>query len=173
VAAVGFELYVEMLQEAVAAGAEGAPPERDVRVEAPVSAYIPSDYVPVEQTKIELHRRIARAADRASVAALRAELEDRFGPVPPPVDALLAVQRLRVLLRELGADHLAIRAGTLRVGPVSLTSDALRALRQAHPRAAYASREGTVSLPVEAGAPGLAAAEAALATLVGDTALAA
>ena len=64
VAAIGFELYVEMLQEAVALGGGGAPPEREVRVEIPVSAYIPSDYVPLEATKIELHRRIARAEDR-------------------------------------------------------------------------------------------------------------
>ncbi len=142
VAAIGFELYVEMLQEAVALGGGGAPPEREVRVEIPVSAYIPSDYVPLEATKIELHRRIARAEDREGVAALRAELEDRFGPVPEAVEALLSVQRLRIGLREVGADRLAVRAGRLTLTPVQLTSDGLRALRGAHPKATYAARDG-------------------------------
>jgi transcription-repair coupling factor (superfamily II helicase) len=174
VAAVGFELYLEMLNDAVLEGQGRAAPEREVRVEIPVSAYIPGDYVALEAAKIDLHRRIGLAEDLERVAALRAEVEDRFGPVPPPVDALLAVQRLRIKLREAGASQLAVRSGRATIAPVSLTSQGLRALREAMPGATYAGRERIVSLPVGA-APSerLAAAEAALDALAGASAIAA
>jgi transcription-repair coupling factor (superfamily II helicase) len=174
VAAVGFELYLEMLNDAVLEGQGREAPEREVRVEVPVSAYIPGDYVALEAAKIDLHRRIGLAEDLDRVAALRAELEDRFGPVPPPVDALLAVQRLRIKLRDAGASQLALRGGRVTIAPVSLTSQGLRALRQATPGATYAGRERIVSLPVGA-APSerLAAAETALDALAGASALAA
>jgi transcription-repair coupling factor (superfamily II helicase) len=174
VAAVGFELYLEMLNDAVVQGQGREAPEREVRVEIPVSAYIPGDYVPLEAAKIDLHRRIALAADLEELASLRAELEDRFGPVPAPVDALLAVQRVRVKLRAAGASQLAVRSGRVTVGPVSLTSQQLRALREAEPRAVYAGRERLVSVPAGTlPADRLAAAEAALDALTGAAALAA
>jgi transcription-repair coupling factor (superfamily II helicase) len=174
VAAVGFELYLEMLNEAVLSGQGREVQEREVRVEIPVSAYIPADYVPLEAAKVDLHRRIALAGELEDVAALRDELEDRFGPVPPPVEALLAVQRLRVKLRAAGASQLAVRAGRVTVGPVSLTSQQLKSLREAEPRAAYAGREQLVTLPAGvAPAERLAAAEAALDALAGAAALAA
>jgi transcription-repair coupling factor (superfamily II helicase) len=147
VAAVGFELYVEMLQEAVALGQGQLVPEREVRIEIPLSAYIPADYVPFEAAKIELHRRISLAADPESVAALRDEIADRFGPPPPGVEALLAVQELRVRMRAADAGQVAVRGGRLVVAPVSLTSQALRTLREIHPRAMYDSRAQTVSVP--------------------------
>jgi transcription-repair coupling factor (superfamily II helicase) len=174
VAAVGFELYLEMLNEAVVQGQGRDAPEREVRVEIPVSAYIPGDYVPLEAAKIDLHRRIALAADLEEVASLRAELEDRFGPVPAPVDALLAVQRVRIKLRDAGASQLAVRSGRVTIGPVSLTSQALHNLRESEPRASYAGRERLVSLPAGASpSERLAAAEAALDALAGAVAIAA
>ncbi len=171
VAAIGFELYVEMLQEAVALG-QGSPiPERDVRIEIPISAYIPADYVPFEAAKIELHRRISLAQDLEDVAALGEEIADRFGPLPPGVEALLAVQRLRVRLRALGAGQVMVRGGRVAVGPVSLTSQRLRGLREDHPRAMYDSRENTVSVPApSAPIERVATAEDLLAALVGGLA---
>ncbi len=147
VAAIGFELYVEMLQEAVALG-QGTPiPEREVRIEIPISAYIPADYVPFEAAKIELHRRISLTQDADAIAALADEIADRFGPAPGGVEALLAVQRLRVRMRDLGAAQVAVRGGRIAIGPVSLTSHQLRSLREAHPRAMYDSSQGSVSVP--------------------------
>ena len=147
VAAIGFELYIDMLQEAVSARRGEPAQEREVRVDLPVSAYIPSDYVPFEAAKIDLHRRVAGAADAEAVGRLRSEVEDRFGPVPPPVEALLAVQALRIKLRRAGASQLAARGGRVTIAPVSLDSRRLRALREAQPRALYAARERTVSVP--------------------------
>ncbi len=171
VAAIGFELYVEMLQEAVALG-QGTPiPEREVRIDIPISAYIPADYVPFEAAKIELHRRISLAEDQESVAALAEEIADRFGPLPPGVRALLAVQRLRVRLRGLGGGQVSVRGGRLAVGPIRLTSQQLRGLRVDHARAMYDSREGTVSVPApSAPIERIAAADELLAALAGTLA---
>jgi transcription-repair coupling factor (superfamily II helicase) len=174
VAAIGFELYLEMLNDAVMQGQGQETPEQDVRVDIAVSAYIPSEYVPLEAAKIDLHRRIALAGALEDVAALHDEIEDRFGPVPQPVEALLTVQRVRVKLRSAGASQIAVRSGRVTVGPVSLTSEGLRALREAEPKASYLSSERLVSLPApSAPAERLAAAEAALDALAGASALAA
>jgi len=153
VAAIGFELYVEMLQEAVALG-QGAPiPDRDVRIEIPISAYIPAEYVPFEAAKIELHRRISLTQDLEGIATLAEEIGDRFGPLPDGVQALIAVQRLRLRLRALGAGQVSVRSTRIVAGPLSLTSQQLRALRQVHPRAMYESREGIVSVPFSSSVP--------------------
>ena len=174
VAAIGFELYLEMLNEAVLRGQGQEAPEREVRVDIAVSAYIPTDYVPLEAAKIDLHRRIAMAADLEEIATLRDEIEDRFGPVPVPVEALLTVQRVRVKLRAAGASQIAVRSGRVVVGPVSLTSAQLRVLRDAQPKASYAGSEQVVSLPAgSAPSERLAAAEAALDALAGAAAVAA
>lgn len=171
VAAVGFELYLEMLNEAVMAGQGQVAPEREVRIDIPVSAHIPAAYVPMEAAKIDLHRRIALAESLEDVDALRSEMADRFGPPPDAVESLLTVQRLRLKLRAVDAGQLTVRSGRLQVAPVSLTSAQLRALRDAVPRATYASRERMVSLPAGS-APGerLVAAEAALDALGGAAA---
>ncbi|MEZ5081622.1 MAG: transcription-repair coupling factor [Thermoleophilia bacterium] len=147
VAAVGFELYVEMLQEAVALGQGIIVPEREVRIEIPVSAYIPAEYVAFEAAKIELHRRISLAADLESVGSLRDEITDRFGEPPPGVVALLAVQELRIRLRAIGAAQAAVRGGRVVVAPVSLTSQQLKSLRESTHRFQYDARAQTASVP--------------------------
>jgi transcription-repair coupling factor (superfamily II helicase) len=174
VAAVGFELYLEMLNDAVMQGQGVEPPEQETRVDIAVSAYIPSEYVPLEAAKIDLHRRIAMASSLEDVAGLRDEIEDRFGPVPPPVESLLSVQRVRIKLRAAGASQIAVRSGRVVVGPVSLTSAALRALRDEAPKATYSGSERLVSLPApNLPSERLAAAEAALDALAGAAAVAA
>ncbi len=96
VAALGFELYMQMLDEAVrqagpAEGEQGQELPEPVRLDVNVNAYVPADYVPYEQAKIEVHRRVASALEVADVERLREELEDRFGPVPEPLANLLGL----------------------------------------------------------------------------------
>ena len=105
VAAVGFELYVAMLDEAVrllAGDAADEAPE-PVRMDLPVDAYVPGDYVPYEAAKIEIHRRVAGAREIADLIMLREELEDRFGPVPEPLENLIRLQDARIKLGRAGA----------------------------------------------------------------------
>ena len=163
VAAVGFEMYVEMLQEAIAEGRGEPPPEEEVRVDIPVSAYIPADYVPLESAKIDLHRRIALAPDADALARVGAEVEDRFGDPPPPVAALLEVQRLRLLMRAAGARQAAARSGRVVIGPIPLDSAGMRALRDGVDGALFSTADNLISVPAPAEpAERIAAAIAAL-----------
>jgi transcription-repair coupling factor (superfamily II helicase) len=146
VAAVGFELYVELLGEAVAelSGTRRAV-ARPVRVDAQVDAYVPADYVPGEAQKIDLHRRLSLAESEDELRELRAATEDRFGPIPEPVESLFAIQEAKLRLARIGADYLVFRAGRAVVGPLVLGSAELRALRSAAPTAVYSSAKREVT----------------------------
>ena len=140
VAAIGFELYVELLGEAVAelSGMRRAV-ARPVRVDAQVDAYVPSDYMPAEAQKIDLHRRLALAESEDDLRELRAATEDRFGPPPEPVESLFSIQEAKLKLARIGADYLVFRGGKAVVGPLVLGSAELRELRASAPIAVYTS----------------------------------
>jgi transcription-repair coupling factor (superfamily II helicase) len=150
VAAVGFELYVGMLDEAVVAlsgtAADEAP--EPVRMDIPVDAYVPGDYVPYEAAKIELHRRVAGAREVADLIMLREELEDRFGPVPEPLENLIKLQDARIKLGRAGARSVDFVGGKLTVAPIELDLKGARALRERIPEAVYESGRSTVRVRV-------------------------
>jgi transcription-repair coupling factor (superfamily II helicase) len=166
VAAVGFELYCQMLEDAAeelrtgaevmrgrsAGEAEERPvdiePGEPVRVDVDVDAYIPAEYIPFEAAKIDIHRRVAAAREPGELRALRAELEDRFGPIPDPVSNLLELQRVRIMLADAGARTVEFRAGRLRVSPIELESERVESLRGRVPEAIYEWREQTIVIPV-------------------------
>src|SRR6201996_596411 len=120
VAALGFELYMQMLDEAVAeAGGEGSTVDDDwepVRLDVSVDAYVPADYIPYEAAKGDAHRRIAGAREVADLMALRDELSDRFGELPEPLDNLILLQQARIKLGQAGAQAVTVRGGRL-AGP--------------------------------------------------------
>jgi transcription-repair coupling factor (superfamily II helicase) len=155
VAAVGFELYVSMLDEAVRllAGHSAEESAEPVRMDLPVDAYVPGEYVPYESAKIEVHRRIGGAREVAQLIMLREELVDRFGPVPEPLDNLIRLQDARIKLGRAGARSVDFRGGRLSVAPIELDSNGSRALRERIPEAVYESGRSTVRvrLPDEAG----------------------
>ncbi len=151
VAALGFELYMQMLDEAVAAAEpeqEGEALPEPVRLDVNVDAYVPADYVPYEQAKIEVHRRVAGALEVADVERLREELEDRFGPVPEPVENLLALQRARIKFGQAGARTVSFHGDRLAVVPIELDSARARRLREELPEALYESGRSQVSVRV-------------------------
>ncbi|HTZ65599.1 MAG TPA: transcription-repair coupling factor [Solirubrobacteraceae bacterium] len=156
VAALGFELYMQMLDDAVrAASARGEQAGEDhaelaepVRLDINVDAYVPADYVPYEQAKIEIHKRIAGAVEVAEVGQLREELEDRFGPVPEPLENLLALQRARIKFGQAGASAVSFRGDRLAVTPIELDSARARSLREQLPDALYESGRAQVSMRV-------------------------
>jgi transcription-repair coupling factor (superfamily II helicase) len=150
VAAVGFELYVSMLDEAVAAlaGTSSDETAEPVRLDVGVDAYVPGDYVPYEAAKIEIHRRVSGAREIAALIVLREELEDRFGPVPEPLDNLIRLQDARIKLGRAGAKDVSFRNGRLAVTPIELDSAGARALRAELPEALYESGKSQVSVRV-------------------------
>jgi transcription-repair coupling factor (superfamily II helicase) len=151
VAALGFELYMQMLDEAVAAAADGAGGDEEwepVRLDVNVDAYVPSDYIPYEQAKIDVHRRIAGAREVADLILLREELEDRFGDPPEPLLNLIALQQARIKLGQVGARAVSFRGGRLAVTPIELDSVRAKRLRQEIPEALYESGKSQLSLRV-------------------------
>jgi len=150
VAAVGFDLYLGMLDEAVGAlggtSADEAP--EPVRLDVPVDAYVPGDYVPYEAAKIEVHRRVAGAREIATLIVLREELEDRFGPIPAPLENLIQMQDARIKLGRAGATAVSFKGGRLAVSPIELDSRGARELRDEIPEAVYESGRSTVALRV-------------------------
>ncbi|MGH3057635.1 MAG: transcription-repair coupling factor [Gaiellaceae bacterium] len=146
-AAVGFELYVELLGEAVAelSGARRAV-ARPVRVDAQLDAYVPSSYIEGEAQKIDLHRRLALAESEDDLRELHAAAEDRFGPGPEPVENLFAIQEAKLKLARMGADYLVFRGGRAVVGPLVLGSAELRDLRRLADTAVYSGARREVSL---------------------------
>jgi transcription-repair coupling factor (superfamily II helicase) len=147
VAALGFELYVELLAEAVAElSGERRPAARPVRVEASVDAYVPAQYIEAEALKIDLHRRLALTESEDELRELQAATEDRYGPLPKPVENLFAIQEAKLKLAQAGADYLVFRGGKTAVGPLLLGSGELRALRGELDTAVYTSARREVSL---------------------------
>jgi transcription-repair coupling factor (superfamily II helicase) len=147
VAALGFELYVEMLNEAVAElSGQQRVVARPVRIDARVDAYVPAAYVQAEALKIDLHRRIALAEHEDELRELRAATEDRYGPLPEPVENLFRLQEARLALALVGADYLVFRGGRVTIGPVALAASELRALRARVETAVYSSDRREVAL---------------------------
>ena len=150
VAAVGFELYCQMIDEAVAAAgeSEGEEAAEPLRFDVPVDAYLPASYIPFEAAKIDVHRRVVAAREPGQLRAIRDELGDRFGPLPPEAENLLALQRARIELRLAGAGNVELRGGRLSIVGVELDSEQATALGEQVEGALYEWREKTASVRV-------------------------
>jgi transcription-repair coupling factor (superfamily II helicase) len=147
VAAVGFELYVELLNEAVAElQGQKRIAARPVRVDARVDAYVPATYVDSEALRIDVHRRLALAETEDELRELQAALEDRYGPLPEPVENLFRIQEAKIKVALLGADYLVFQGGKATVGRLVLGSGELRELRDRAKTAVYVSAKQEVSM---------------------------
>src|ERR1700730_8072566 len=129
-------------------GSEPAGGPEPVRLDVNVDAYVPADYIPYEQGKIEVHRRVAGALEVADVERLREELEDRFGAVPEPLENLLALQRARIKFGQAGARTVSFRGDRLAVVPIELDSKRAKRLREELPESLYESGRSEVSVRV-------------------------
>ncbi|HEX8105093.1 MAG TPA: transcription-repair coupling factor [Solirubrobacteraceae bacterium] len=152
IAALGFELYMQMLDEAVqqmAAEEEGDEERPEpVRLDVNVDAYVPADYIPYEQAKIDVHRRIAGAREVAELQELRGELADRFGELPEPLENLITLQQARIKLGQAGAQAVSFRQGRLAVTPIELDSVRAKKVRAEIPGALYESGKSQLSVRV-------------------------
>jgi transcription-repair coupling factor (superfamily II helicase) len=157
IAGVGFDLYMRLVGEAVeafrgAAGVgDGAGGEEDeapqVRVELPVDAHVPHDYVDGERLRLEAYRKIAAATDEAGLDAVRDELRDRYGEPPAPVRNLLAVAAFRQTCRDYRVSEIALQGNLIRIAPVALLDSQLVRLRRLHPKSTYKEVAQTLSVP--------------------------
>jgi len=104
ITAVGFELYCQLLKQSVGSmKGEKVKPRIEVRVALDFlldATNLPENYAPESQHRIEIYRRLAQATDKTALDELQKEMRDRFGPIPPPVELLLAVGELKILASE-------------------------------------------------------------------------
>jgi transcription-repair coupling factor (superfamily II helicase) len=160
VAGVGFDLYVRLVGEAVEAyraAADGrtvATPEepKDVRIDLPVDAHLPPDYIASDRLRLEAYRQLAAAGDDVAIRAVVEELTDRYGPLPESARRLVAVARLRLLSRQYGITEVTATGGgsgtTLRVSPLTLLDSQQLRLKRLYPSAHYRATTSTVQVPI-------------------------
>ncbi|MGV0604472.1 transcription-repair coupling factor [Mycolicibacterium sp. XJ1904] len=166
VAGVGFDLYVRLVGEAVEAyraAADGktvaAPEEpKDVRIDLPVDAHLPPDYIGSDRLRLEGYRRLAAAPDQEAVDAVVEELVDRYGPLPEPARRLVAVARLRLLLKAYGVTEVSsVSESTVRLSPLQLMDSQQLRLKRMYPSAGYRATTSTVQVPIPRAGNGIGA----------------
>ncbi len=131
IAAVGYDLYCQMVTEAVGE-MKGEPVKEpsEVKLDVPTDAFLPKDYVEKEELRLEAYRRLASVTTAAEVDDIRAEWEDRYGPVPDAAQALLDVGALRAECHRLGLRDLQVQSHQARLSPIELkTSEEMRLRR--------------------------------------------
>jgi len=149
IAGVGFDLYVRMIGEAVRELRDDAPAERpEVRVELPVNAHIPHDYVPGERLRLAAYTSIAAIDSEDDVTSVREELEDRYGPLPEPVVTLLDVARLRFAARRAGLTDIALQGSHVRFAPVLLPDSRVVRVQRLYPKTVLKPAVRTMLVPV-------------------------
>ena len=150
IAGVGFDLYVRMVGEAVAElkGDPEAAEEVETKVELPINAHIPHDYVPGERLRLQAYKRIASVTCEQDVLAAYEELNDRYGTPPQPVDNLMAVARFRVLAKSAGLSDVVMQGSQIRFAPVELRESQELRLRRLYPKSIRKEAAKTLLVPV-------------------------
>jgi transcription-repair coupling factor (superfamily II helicase) len=154
VAAVGFDMYSQLLKEEVA-DLTGEPIEEEVEVklELPVDAHLPHDYVADATQRLELYKRISAVRDATGVKDVTAELTDRFGPPPEAAQRLLTLTALKAALRRWKVTEVVLTPGTqrppeLRISPVTLTTSQEVRLERLHRGHRYNAERATLAVPL-------------------------
>ena len=164
IAGVGFDLYVRMVSEAVAAykkalarsgkaGAdvigfeEGDEEDVELRIELPVDATVPEDYIPHERLRLEAYTKFAAARSGEQVDDVLEELADRYGPVPEATARLAALARLRALAAELGVREIVAQGKSVRFAPVDLPESARMKVTRLYPGTVLKPATRTIVVP--------------------------
>jgi transcription-repair coupling factor (superfamily II helicase) len=148
IADVGFDLYVRLVGEAVAEyRGDSAIEEPDVKIELPVDAHLPHDYVPSQRLRLEMYQRLAAVRTEEALAELRDELQDRYGDVPAPVANLIAVARFRNRARSAGLTDVTLQGTMIRFGPVELPDSRRLRLDRLHPKSVVKQQLRTILVP--------------------------
>ncbi|WP_182899862.1 transcription-repair coupling factor [Microbispora sp. H10830] len=154
IAGVGFDLYVRMMAEAVQeqksklAGEAKVEERPEVKVELPINAHVPHDYVTSERLRLEAYKRIAAIGSEDDIAAVRDELTDRYGRPPQEVDNLLEVARFRIKARKAGLTDVTLQGQQIRFAPVELRDSQQVRLQRLYPRSIWKQATGILLVPV-------------------------
>jgi transcription-repair coupling factor (superfamily II helicase) len=148
IADVGFDLYIQLVGEAVAEfrGHE-VEPEPEVRIELPVDAHLPTDYIESERLRLEMYKRLAEVRAEADVKAVEAELHDRYGTPPAEVLNLIEVARFRLLARSAGLTDIVGQGRFIRFGPAHLPESRVLRLQRLYTHSVVKDAAATVLVP--------------------------
>ncbi|WP_299052656.1 transcription-repair coupling factor [uncultured Nocardioides sp.] len=150
IADVGFDLYVRLVGEAVA-DFKGDPADADdlgeVRIELPVDAHLPHDYIASERLRLEMYKRLAEVRTDADVDAIRDELVDRYGEPPMEVASLLFVARFRARARQAGITEAGVQGKYVRFAPVSLPESRAVRLQRLYPKSLLKTANDVLLVP--------------------------
>jgi transcription-repair coupling factor (superfamily II helicase) len=148
IADVGFDLYIQLVGEAVAEyrGHE-VEPEPEVRIELPVDAHLPTDYIESERLRLEMYKRLAEVRVEADIKAVDAELDDRYGPPPSEVLNLIEVARFRLLARSAGLTEIVGQGRFIRFAPAHLPESRVLRLLRLYSGSVVKDAVGTVLVP--------------------------
>jgi len=149
IAGVGFDLYIRLVGEAVADfrgdGGEAAPAE--IKIELPVDAHLPHEYVPGERLRLEAYKKLATVQDEAGLAEIEAELRDRYGAPPEPVRNLLEVAHLRTVARQADVGNISVQGSYVRFGPLQLPESQQLRLQRLYPGTLVKDAVRTILVP--------------------------
>ena len=149
IAAVGYDLYCQMVTEAVAEmKGERTEEPREIRIDIPLDAHLPTDYVPGEELRLEAYRRLADVTTAEGVRDVEREWRDRFGPLPPAAAALLTVALLRTECVRCGFDEIVESGRNIRISPVELRASQAMALRRLAPGSEWREKQKQILVPV-------------------------
>jgi transcription-repair coupling factor (superfamily II helicase) len=150
IAGVGFDLYIRLVGEAVADfrgdGGEAAPAE--IKIELPVDAHLPHEYVPGERLRLEAYKKLATVQDLGALAEIEAELKDRYGTPPEPVRNLFEVARLRTVARKADVGNISVQGSFVRFGPLQLPESQQLRLQRLYPGTLVKDAVRTILVPV-------------------------
>jgi len=151
IAAVGFDLYVRLVGEAVAEfKGETSDETPEVKVDLPVDAHLPHDYVPGERLRLEAYKKIAAARTVDELDAVREELRDRYGELPTPVENLMAVASFRAQARAMRLTDVAVQGKFIRFAPLELRDSLTVRLQRLYPGSIVKAATNTVLVPAPA-----------------------
>lgn len=149
IAAVGYDLYVQMVSEAVAElkGEEIREPA-EIKLELPVDANLPATYVEREDLRLEGYRRLSTVTTQEEVDDIRTEWLDRYGPMPSQADTLLQVGLLRAECVRTGVKEINVSKDVARISPLTLRASSSIRLKRLYPKAIVKEDLQQVVLPV-------------------------
>ncbi|MGB0190176.1 MAG: transcription-repair coupling factor, partial [Nocardioides sp.] len=148
IADVGFDLYVRLVGEAVSEfKGDGAEELSEVRIELPVDAHLPHDYIGSERLRLEIYKRLAEVRSDEDVDAIEEELKDRYGDLPIVVVSLLLVARFRARARAAGIGEVTIAGKNVRFAPVSLPDSRVVRLQRMYPKSLVKPQTDTILVP--------------------------